>query len=114
MAPFRPSLNKRSLLLLGSLAAAAGGAAAYRRMSAARNSTESIQSEADELASLGWGSVGAPEAITVTTRDGAHLAVWDVGGTETTHTNGSRNGTRGNADGASTIVLPHCWGCSHA
>jgi len=114
MPSFRPSLNKRSLLLLGSLTAAAGAAAAYRKVSSARNSTESMQSEADELASLGWGSVAAPDSITVTTRDGAHLAVWDVGGTETTHTNGSRNGTRSGANSASTVVLPHCWGCSHA
>jgi pimeloyl-ACP methyl ester carboxylesterase len=118
MPSFRPSLNKRSLLLLGSLTAAAGAAAAYRKVSSARNSTASIQSEADELASLGWGSVPAPDHITVTTKDGAHLAVWDVGGTDTAHANGNRNGTRDGSDSghasAGTVVLPHCWGCSHA
>ncbi|HEY2215759.1 MAG TPA: alpha/beta hydrolase [Acidimicrobiales bacterium] len=114
MPSIRPSLNKRRLLLLGSLGAAAGAAAAYRKMSAGRNSIEAIQDEADELASLGWGAIEASDAITVTTKDGAQLAVWDIGGNQTAHTNGSRNGAREPHDSAPTVVLPHCWGCSHA
>jgi pimeloyl-ACP methyl ester carboxylesterase len=49
------------------------------------------------VAALGWGELAQPEAAEmVATRDGAQLAVWDVGDA-----------------GAPVVVLPHCWGCSH-
>jgi pimeloyl-ACP methyl ester carboxylesterase len=84
------SSRLRTLLLLGGAAAAVGGAAAWRRATAnAHPPTE------EELASLGWGEIEALTAETVATPDGASLAVWDVG------------------EGP-TVVLPHCWGCSHA
>jgi pimeloyl-ACP methyl ester carboxylesterase len=49
------------------------------------------------LRTLGWGDLDVPEALGVATPDGAHLAVWDVGDPK-----------------APVVVLPHCWGCSHA
>jgi non-heme chloroperoxidase len=42
--------------------------------------------------------VSRPEHQTVRTRDGAHLAVWDLDGASAE---------------APVVVLPHCWGCSH-
>ncbi len=44
---------------------------------------------------LGWGSLEQPAGLRVPTADGASLAVWDLGS-------------------GPTVVLPHCWGCSHA
>ena len=44
---------------------------------------------------LGWGELGSPGGAGVPTPDGASLAVWDIGT-------------------GPTVVLPHCWGCSHA
>jgi pimeloyl-ACP methyl ester carboxylesterase len=80
----------RKLFIFGGAAAAVAAAAAYRRATAnARPPTE------DELASLGWGDIEALTAHSVTTTDGATLATWDVGT-------------------GPTVVLPHCWGCSHA
>jgi non-heme chloroperoxidase len=80
----------RTLLLLGGATAAVAAAAAYRR------ATANVGPPSDEdLAALGWGDIEALTAHSVTTSDGATLATWDVG------------------EGP-TVVLPHCWGCSHA
>jgi len=49
---------------------------------------------------LVWGEVGEPASFTVLTPDGAALAVWDSGG--------ARPAAR-----VPTVVLPHCWGCTH-
>jgi pimeloyl-ACP methyl ester carboxylesterase len=84
--------------VLGTVAAVVGGTAAYRRArgaaSAITNEVSTSEVYAAETADLGWGDIDAPATITVSTRDGANLAVWDVG------------------EGP-TVVLPHCWGCSH-
>ncbi len=79
------------LLLGGTLAAGAAAGAAYRRLRTAAGRD-------GDGAALGWGQHGRPEHRAVRTPDGAHLAVWDLGG-----------------DGADAgvVVLPHCWGCSH-
>lgn len=55
-----------------------------------------LESELD-LFGLGWGELGQPQELSVATPDGARLAVWDVGD-----------------PGSPVVVLPHCWGCSHA
>jgi non-heme chloroperoxidase len=92
-----PSLHmprhRRGLLALGAAAALVGGAAAYKKVAAAR-STRAL-ADGDNLESLGWGETEAPVQIAVSTRDGAALAVWDAGS-------------------GPTVVLPHCWGCTHA
>jgi non-heme chloroperoxidase len=96
--PAARSHSGRRLLVLGTVAAVVGGAAAYRRAtgaaSAIANEMTTSDAYAAETAELGWGDIDAPSTITVTTPDGANLAVWDVG------------------EGP-TVVLPHCWGCSH-
>jgi pimeloyl-ACP methyl ester carboxylesterase len=80
-----------------------GAGAAYRRFHVARRPADSVTESgtgtdngADQHG-LGWGDLEAPADLSVTTPDGAHLAVWDVGDAE-----------------APVVVLPHCWGCSHA
>jgi pimeloyl-ACP methyl ester carboxylesterase len=85
-------------MAIGAATTLAGGALAYQKVTAARahDALEDLQSpgaggDADEL---GWGAVPAPQAFDVTAPDGAALATWDVG------------------EGP-TVVLPHCWGCSH-
>jgi non-heme chloroperoxidase len=92
-----PSLHmprhRRGLLALGAAAALVGGAAAYKKVSAAR-STRAL-SDGDDLESLGWGGTEPPVQVAVPTIDGATLAVWDTGS-------------------GPTVVLPHCWGCTHA
>jgi non-heme chloroperoxidase len=92
-----PSLHlprhRRSLLALGAATALVGGAAAYKKVSAAR-STRALFA-GDEAHSLDWGAVEPPAQLTVSTRDGATLAIWDAGS-------------------GPTVVLPHCWGCTHA
>jgi non-heme chloroperoxidase len=89
-----PSLHlprsRRSLLALGAAAALVGGAAAYKKVAASRQRDEP---QIDE--DLGWGSVPPPTLAGIPTGDGANLAVWDVGS-------------------GPTVVLPHCWGCTHA
>ncbi len=96
--PPSPSSRRRTVVALAAAALAIGGVAvtvARRRVIA---STEGPAGEADPgsaHADLGWGDLGAPEEIRVPTADGASLATWDVG-----H--------------GPTVVLPHCWGCSHA
>jgi non-heme chloroperoxidase len=102
MAPLHLPGGRRSLLALGAATALVGGAVAYKRVAAARTAaatTESLSatasSVADELAALGWGSVDVPAQHPVATVDGATLAVWDVGS-------------------GPSVVLPHCWGCTHA
>jgi non-heme chloroperoxidase len=70
-----------------------GGAAAYKKVAASRTDNRSQTSEDHDA--LGWGALDAPPQLGVTTADGATLAVWDVGS-------------------GPTVVLPHCWGCSHA
>jgi non-heme chloroperoxidase len=79
-----------SAVALGTAAAAA----AYRRLQAeGRRATGGTDD-----AGLGWGALTRPETLTVTTPDGAALAVWDV---------------PGERPDAPVVVLPHCWGCSH-
>jgi non-heme chloroperoxidase len=93
MASLHLPRHRRGLLALGAAAALVGGAAAYKKVSAAREARD--LSADDDLDALGWGPTGGPTRIDVPTRDGASLAVWDIGG-------------------GPTVVLPHCWGCSHA
>jgi non-heme chloroperoxidase len=90
MPSLRLPRSRRSLLALGAAAALVGGAAAYKKVSASRQ-----RDDAEIQEDLGWGSVPAPTLTGIPTGDGANLAVWDVG-----------NGP--------TVVLPHCWGCTHA
>jgi non-heme chloroperoxidase len=82
--------NGRRLLVLGATAAAVGGLAAYRRATGTDPSTDHSQ----DLSDLGWGDQEGPTPTAVATADGASLAVWDIGK-------------------GPTVVLPHCWGCSH-
>jgi len=96
--------RSRQLLLFGggtsALAAAAAASvaasAALRRRMAARRSEGSGNAEVDRA--LGWGHLRRPDHFEIRTRDGAVLAVWDL---------------PGSAPAAPTVVLPHCWGCSH-
>jgi pimeloyl-ACP methyl ester carboxylesterase len=94
--------SHRGLLALGAATALVGGAAAYRRVSARRagdaaqgSRTALDQPPDQDSRTLGWGSLETPPRLSVTTGDGGRLAVWDVGS-------------------GPTVVLPHCWGCSHA
>ncbi len=96
-----PSLHlprsHRGLLAAGAAVAFVGGAAAYRRVHAQRGN-EAVEAGIaldDSLAhALGWGELEDPPQRTVSTPDGGTLAVWDAGS-------------------GPTVVLPHCWGCSH-
>jgi pimeloyl-ACP methyl ester carboxylesterase len=101
-----PSLHlprsRRGLLALGAAAAIVGSAAVYRRATAHRTDgwqrdtvATSDQTAHEDVEALGWGALEEPPRTSVTTQDGCTLAVWDVG------------------EGP-TVVLPHCWGCSHA
>jgi pimeloyl-ACP methyl ester carboxylesterase len=88
-------------LLLGGAALAVAGAAAYRRFSGngvvgVGRSVRPDSYDAD-VAALGWGELDIPPQKFVGTPDGGQLAVWDIGDAK-----------------APTVVLPHCWGCSHA
>jgi len=87
---------RRLLILGGTLALSAAAAVAYRRHQAERGGSASLTGDSD--AGLGWGALARPETMTVTTPDGADLAVWDV---------------PGKGPDAPVVVLPHCWGCSH-
>lgn len=102
MASLHLPRSRRSLLALGAAATLVGGAVAYKKVTASRAhdlldrpSTAGDSSLAADRDGLGWGSVGAPSRLSVITADGADLALWDVG------------------EGP-MVVLPHCWGCSHA
>ncbi len=127
-------MNKRRLLLLGTVAAAVGGAAAYRRVAARSVDSTSVLSNDAALEGLGWGALTAPSRLTITTKDGANLAAWDVGGLESESesesesksesesstapssaptSNGKSNGKHSKSS-TQTVVLSHCWGCSHA
>ena len=92
-----PSRSHRRALVLSGAALAVGAAAAYRRYGSAQRVSETFLDREAGLRTLGWGDLDVPEALGVATPDGAHLAVWDVGDPK-----------------APVVVLPHCWGCSHA
>jgi non-heme chloroperoxidase len=88
---------RRLLLLGGTLALGAAAGVAYRRVRS--DPLRGVPSpDEDGRTGLGWGPLARPETMTVTTPDGAALAVWDV---------------PGEGPDAPTVVLPHCWGCSH-
>jgi pimeloyl-ACP methyl ester carboxylesterase len=106
-------MNRRRLMLLGTVAAAVGGAAAYRGLSARSGDSTAVHSDNEALEGLGWGALAAPSRLTVATKDGANLAVWDVGGTEAESTTVKSNG-KSKKSTTPTVVLAHCWGCSHA
>jgi pimeloyl-ACP methyl ester carboxylesterase len=102
MPPLHIPRSRRSLLALGAAATLVGGAVAFKKVAASRahNLVEGPSAIGDrsftaDSDGLGWGAVGAPTRRSVPTADGADLALWDVG------------------EGP-TVVLPHCWGCSHA
>ena len=100
MAPLHLPHRRRGLLALGAAAALVGGAAAYRKVSAQRATHHTSDAPVAGQPSanqhgLGWESLEAPTQRGVATLDGAELAVWDVGS-------------------GPTVVLPHCWGCTHA
>jgi non-heme chloroperoxidase len=102
MAALHMPRSRRSLLALGAAATLVGGAVAYRKVAASRihelepgvPTTEPARLTA-ALDELGWGPGPPPSSVSLTTADGAELAVWDVG------------------EGP-TVVLPHCWGGTHA
>jgi non-heme chloroperoxidase len=84
------------LIALGSAAAvSAAVAVAYRRANSGRQTGTEIGTGADRFEDLGWGELEPPGEIAIPTADGARLSAWDVGS-------------------GPTVVLPHCWGCSHA
>lgn len=93
----RRSKVRSRLVLVGAAMAAAGVAGvAYRRLVALGVGGDEPD---DGSLSLGWGEgVSRPDFTVVRTGDGADLAVWDLAGEGTD---------------APTVVLPHCWGCSH-
>jgi non-heme chloroperoxidase len=98
-----PSLHiphsRRGLLTLGAAAALVGGAAAYRKVTSTHPDEGEDEHEqlipGEELETLGWGMLETPEERSLTTPDGARLALWDVGS-------------------GPTVVLAHCWSGSHA
>ena len=96
----RRSRARWLLLIGGALTAGAVAGAVSRRMATARSERLAELSTADvERLALGWGDgVTRPEPRIVRTQDGAELAVWDL---------------EGSGPDAPTVVLPHCWGCSH-
>src|SRR5580658_1431216 len=77
------SRGGRRALILGGVAVAVGAGAAYRRfrggatrVGRGRLSAADAAARAEQdLLGLGWGDLDIPEQITVTTPDGAHLAV---------------------------------------
>jgi non-heme chloroperoxidase len=71
------------------------GAVAYRRSRSPGPAGAGRSEGLDERSEIGWGQIEPPQATSIPTVDGARLAVWDVGS-------------------GPTVVLPHCWGCSHA
>jgi pimeloyl-ACP methyl ester carboxylesterase len=100
----RFSPAQRRLLIAGAAGALAAGAALYRRQAASKGESpaagraprgEFQSSPSPALAALGWADGQRPPQLSVATPDGGSLAVWDVGT-------------------GPAVVLPHCWGCSHA
>src|SRR5271170_2341733 len=90
------SRSRRLLLVGGALGAGAAAGAAYRRLT--RDGATETGSD-DGGGTLGWGDgIDRPDHRVIRTPDGAHLAVWDL---------------EGDGADAPTVVLPHCWGCSH-
>jgi pimeloyl-ACP methyl ester carboxylesterase len=94
MTPTTRPRGRRRLLVVGATAAFVGAAAAYRRANAAKSRLAVRPGDDSPTAQLGWGDLAAPASTAVHTPDGANLAVWDVGS-------------------GPTVVLAHCWGCSH-
>jgi pimeloyl-ACP methyl ester carboxylesterase len=92
-----PRRRGRKTAILGAAALAVGAAAAYRRFAADQGTDSSDLSHDEATAALGWGELDSPVHRLVATPDGAQLAVWDIGDAA-----------------APVVVLPHCWGCSHA
>ena len=90
-----PRRRGRTAVVLGGAALAVGTAAAYRRFRG--NDTTRPASHDEDTAALGWGELDPPVSRLVATPDGANLAVFDLGPST-----------------APVVVLPHCWGCSHA
>jgi non-heme chloroperoxidase len=88
--------TRRLLIFGGTLALSAAAGLTYRRLKADR--ADPSAADDDDKTALGWGTVIRPETMTVSTPDGARLAVWDI---------------PGDGPGAPVVVLPHCWGCSH-
>jgi non-heme chloroperoxidase len=99
--PSRPGsrlVSKRLLVLGTTVAVGAAAGVAYRRFARRASAIDRAETEDDRRA-LGWGKgVSRPDHSVVLTADGAQLAVWDL--------------TAAGVD-AGTVVLPHCWGCSH-
>jgi pimeloyl-ACP methyl ester carboxylesterase len=101
--PRRQDRNDRrhrrpALVALGAAAvggAVAVGAVAYRRTTRPDTDNAGPSEGLDERSEIGWGQLTPPDPITIPTPDGARLAVWDMGS-------------------GPTVVLPHCWGCTHA
>jgi non-heme chloroperoxidase len=84
--------------VFGVLAAGIAAGTAYRRRRAGRVGSTGAPDD-DGRRSLGWGETAvASEPATVTTDDGAELAVWDYAGQS--------------AD-APTVLLSHCWTGNH-
>ena len=93
------SRSRRLFVIGGALATAVAAGAAYRRLQAGRSAATTGASDDDGQLSLGWGeAVVASEPTTVSTDDGADLAVWDYAGES--------------AD-APAVVLSHCWTGNH-
>ncbi len=90
--------SRRLLLLGGTLAAGAAAGAAYKRLTRDGAAVTDTGSD-DGRRARAWGdAIDRLEHRTVRTKDGAHLAVWDLDG---------------DGPDAPVVVLPHCWGCSH-
>ncbi len=93
------SRSRRRLLLLGGALAAAGAAGAAYRRRPRDGATGTGWGSDDGGRALGWGEgIVRPDHRVIRTPDGARLAVWDI---------------EGDGPDAPTVVLPHCWGCSH-
>ena len=93
------SRSRRLFVIGGALATAVAAGAAYRRLQAGRSAATTGVPDDDGQLSLGWGeAVVASEPTTVSTDDGADLAVWDYAGES--------------AD-APAVVLSHCWTGNH-
>jgi non-heme chloroperoxidase len=102
MAPLHIPRSRRSLLAFGAAATLVGGAVAYKKVAGSRShDLAPVPSPARDAPpragsdELGWGTLAPPSLISLDTEDGAELALWDIG------------------EGP-TVVLPHCWSCTHA
>jgi non-heme chloroperoxidase len=92
MASLHIPRSRRSLLALGAAATLVGGAVAYKKVATSRIRELEPGAPTTEL---GWGTWAPPPLLRLGTADGADLALWDIGQ-------------------GPTVVLPHCWGCTHA